>query len=267
MIRYAFSTRILMIIFFSSIAILSLAFAGGDGDYFRGYPNNNQTTSDTIPGKKQLQRNAMDDESFQNSRVNMKAVEEAMRNVERSMQELKSELGQNYNDYNKIFDKANWQKVQKEYQKALTQLDYNRLNKQIALERQHMISDINRQMELSKLNLEESRKAMQLALQFDVNKQMQKARVQLKGAKKQLDEINNFKEDLQKDELIKQNEPYEIEIKEGDLYINGKKQKNKISRKYKNRYPKFFEKGGQFKLNNDSRKIRKFDMNEENELI
>lgn len=271
MLRYTYHTRILMIVFFSSIAILSLAFAGDDGDSFRGYPHRKQSTTDTIPGKKRLQRNSVDDKPVQDNRVDMNAVEDAMRDVERSMRKLKEELGQSQSNYRNVFDKAKWRVIEDEYRNALAQtranLDYNKMNKQLALQQQQMLLNINRQMELSKLNLEKSRKAMQLALKVDVDKQMQKARVQLKNANKQLEELNDFRTDLEKDGLIKQDESHEIEIREGNLYINGKKQKHKISEKYKDKYPKYFEKGQQFRLNNNNRRIRKFDINEGNELI
>ena len=275
MIRYAFNTRILLVAFFSSIAIMSLAFAGDDGDSFRGLPQNKQTT-DTIPKKKRFERNAMDDESIQHNRVDMNVVENAMREVERSMQKLKTELGEDYqkhikDNYKKAFDEINRRKIEGDYQRALTDaresMAYKKMNKQFNSQRQQMLSDINRQMELSNLNMERDMKLMQLALKVDVEKQMQNAKIQMQKTKLQVVEINRFKTDLEKDGLIESKGTYEIEIKGGDLYINGKKQKNKIYEKYKSKYPKYFEKGQHFKLNNDNRRIERDQIKGEGELI
>ena len=269
MAPYTIAPRIILLAVFSSITILSLAFAGGDADSFRGELPNRQPATDTIPAKKRFQRNSMDDKSFQDDAIDMKAVEDAMRNIERSMQKLKAELGQDYqrhikDSYQKAFDEINWKKIQGGYEKAIAEVqenqEFKKMNKQFNLQRQQMMSDLNRQMELSRLNMEKGMKSMQLALKVDMDRQLQKARIQLQKAKVQLGEINNFKTDLEKDGLIKAGESYDIEIKDGDLYINGKKQKSKVSKKYKEKYPRYFEQGQQFKLNNDNKKSRRIEV-------
>lgn len=276
MIHYALSTRIFLIMVFSSITIFALAFSGNDGDSFRGYPRNTQTTTDTVPPKKRLPRISADNEHLENNRVNLQAVEQAMREVERSMQRLKRELGKDYDNYikdsyRKALDETGLQDMYRSRQRILADvqenIDYDMINKKFMQQQHRMLANANRQMELNRLNLERGRKQMELAMKNDVDLNMRKARVKLREAKVKLDELNNFKADLEKDGLIKQNEPFEIEIKDGDLYINNKKQKNKVSEKYKNKYPKYFEKNNEFRWKDDNQKqIRGFKIDND-ELI
>ncbi|PVD49798.1 hypothetical protein DC498_23415 [Terrimonas sp.] len=261
---------------FSSITIFALAFSGNDGDSFRGYPRNTQTTTDTVPPKKRLPRISADNEHLENNRVNLQAVEQAMREVERSMQRLKRELGKDYDNYikdsyRKTLDETGLQDMYRSRQRILADvqenIDYDMINKKFMQQQHRMLANANRQMELNRLNLERGRKQMELAMKNDVDLNMRKARVKLREAKVKLDELNNFKADLEKDGLIKQNEPFEIEIKDGDLYINNKKQKNKVSEKYKNKYPKYFEKNNEFRWKDDNQKqIRGFKIDND-ELI
>ncbi|OJY87209.1 MAG: hypothetical protein BGP13_14675 [Sphingobacteriales bacterium 40-81] len=261
---------------FSSITIFALAFSGNDGDSFRGYPRNTQTTTDTVPPKKRLPRISADNEHLENNRVNLQAVEQAMREVERSMQRLKRELGKDYDNYikdsyRKALDETGLQDMYRSRQRILADvqenIDYDMINKKFMQQQHRMLANANRQMELNRLNLERGRKQMELAMKNDVDLNMRKARVKLREAKVKLDELNNFKADLEKDGLIKQNEPFEIEIKDGDLYINNKKQKNKVSEKYKNKYPKYFEKNNEFRWKDDNQKqIRSFKIDND-ELI
>jgi hypothetical protein len=69
---------------------------------------------------------------------------------------------------------------------------------------------------------------------------LQKAKAELQRAKGQLQRLRDFKNDLEADGLVKKGEPYRIEIKEGKLYINGKKQKNAVYNKFKEKYPELF---------------------------
>lgn len=263
MVRYIISVRIFFIMFFSSIAILSFAFSGDEDGFFRG--NSQERTTDTIPKKKRLQRISVDDEYVQDSRVDMRAVEDAMREVERSMRKLKEELGQDYrkyvkDSYRKAIDEINWKEVKQAQQQAFAEsqrfLRNNIFNKELMIQQQQLLADTKRQVELSKREIERGTKSLRLALNGDIDRQLQSARIQLKEANKKLEELNAFKADLENDGLIKQDEAYDIEIKDGDLYINGKKQKNKVAEKYKKKYPAYFEKGGQFKLNNNKERRR-----------
>lgn len=274
MIRYALCPRIFLLMLFSSITVLSLAYSGDEGDYFRGNPQ--QAQQDTIPGKKRFQRISQDDEYMENGRINTQAVENALREVERSMQKLQREIGKDHgryikDAYRKSLDEMNWQEVKNAQQRALAQvqknLNENMLNNRLMLQQQYKLADMKRQIALSRLDMLQNQKEMRLALNMNIDRQLQKAKIQLGKANKQLEELKKFTTDLENDGLIKPNEPYNIEIKDGDLYINGEKQKSKVSKKYKDKYPGYFEKGNNFKLNNDSKKSRKFEWNDNNGLI
>ena len=74
-------------------------------------------------------------------------------------------------------------------------------------------------------------------MEKQVEESMKDARIQMEKAKKQLQELKEFTDALQKDGLIDKDKRFSIEWKNGgDLYINGTKQSKEISEKYRKYY-------------------------------
>jgi hypothetical protein len=80
-----------------------------------------------------------------------------------------------------------------------------------------------------------------------IEQDLAKAKVEIEKAKTELKEYKVFVDGLDKDGVIKKNEPYTIKHKDGELLINGKK----ASADTYNKYRAFLEKHPSFSIDKD----------------
>ena len=85
-------------------------------------------------------------------------------------------------------------------------------------------------MENAKLEIEKSRSVLK---EIDVDKIMKEARSGIEDAKKELKLTKAMFDEMEKDGLISSKDGFTIEYKEKELYINGTKQTEKITGKYR----------------------------------
>ena len=88
------------------------------------------------------------------------------------------------------------------------------------------------------------------AIKADVQNALQSVKGQLAKAKAELNEVEAFTNELQADGLIDKNKSYNIESKNGKMYINGVEQNERINKKYK----KFLDKNRN--INTDKKEVR-----------
>ena len=107
---------------------------------------------------------------------------------------------------------------------------------------------------VDKMQLEKDMKELKLKLNSPEFKKgiedaMEKAKIGIEKAKKELLQLKEFTDGLQKDGLIDKKKGYSIEWKNGgELYINGNKQPKEVSDKYR----KYYKKDGyKINMNND----------------
>jgi hypothetical protein len=96
-----------------------------------------------------------------------------------------------------------------------------KIEKQIA----HAKEQLNTEKISSHIDMEKIKRS--------VNEGLAKARTGIEKAKKELSLLKEFTETLEKDGLINKKKGYRIEIKKGELYINGTKQSKEVNDKYR----------------------------------
>src|SRR5262249_25422305 len=90
----------------------------------------------------------------------------------------------------------------------------------------------------------------------EIDGAMKGAKESIEKAKKELQDLKDLTDQLQKDGLIDKKKGYSIEWKNGgELYINGKKQPKEISDKYRKYYKKD---GWRIEMNGTDDKSRQF---------
>lgn len=165
-------------------------------------------------------------------------------------------------------------KISKQMEEALANIDMEKINGQvqenlkkvdldkIKLEVDKSLRDAQEQMkniDMTKMKLqiqELQNKFNSEEFKKQIEGEMKNARKSIEKAKKDLQEIIDFTDQLQKDGLIDKKKGYSIEWKNGgELYINGKKQPKEISDKYKKYYKKD---GWRIEMNGESDKGRVF---------
>jgi hypothetical protein len=196
----------------------------------------NNTARDTTEPK---QRNNDKDE------FRMNELEDAMKQLDIQMQKLDVQLKDIDVNISKHVQEAlaniDMQKLNKEVQENLKNIDFDKIKLQVdkSLEQaKEQIKNIDTQklkiqmQELqNKFNSEDFKK--------EIERSMKGAKESIEKAKKNLQEMKEFTDELEKDGLIDKDKGYSIEWKNGgELYINGKKQSKEISDKYKKYYKK-----------------------------
>ena len=158
-------------------------------------------------------------------------------------------------------------KISKQVQEALANIDMEKINKEvqenlknvdlnkIKVEVDKSLEDAKEQMkkvDMDKLKIqmkELQNKFNSEEFKKEIDGAMKGAKENIEKAKKDLQDLKDFTDQLQKDGLIDKEKGYSIEWKNGgQLYINGKKQPKEISDKYKKYYNckhyKYILKGG-----------------------
>ena len=164
--------------------------------------------------------------------------------------------------------------ISKQIQQALANVDVEKINKEVEanikkIDFDKIKVDVDKSIEQAKeqiKNIDMDKLKIQMnELQNKFNSEefkkqiddaMNGAKESMEKAKKELQDMKDFTDQLQKDGLIDKKNGYSIEWKNGgELYINGKKQPKEISDKYKKYYKKDGwriemngegEKGGEF---------------------
>jgi hypothetical protein len=209
-----------------------------------GFQNRNTpyiTAEDTIPAKKHTYRN-----EFRSG-----DLDHALQDIDRAMEQFNKKIN---------IDMGGMEKHIREAMEQVKKVDYDKINRQVtAALKQIDWEKTNRQVqdamkiaetELKKVDMEEVRKNVQKAMenvntekilqQIDfenirknVEKGMEHARTGLEKAKKELTLLKEFTSELEKDGLVDKKKGYTIEIKSGEMYINGVKQSKEVNDKYR----------------------------------
>ena len=202
-------------------------------------------TSDTT--KPQQPANGKNEPRIDDLDQAMKELEEAMKKLEVEMKKIDVEKVQK--EMQEAMAKIDMKKLQEEIKTAMSKVDFNKIREQVnkslaeaEIEMKKMdFSQLEKEMAELQKNLQQQR----LDLKIDhekINRQMQeemkKAKDGLQKAKEELKQIQAFTDELQKDGLIDKKKGYKIEVKDGELYINGTKQAKATSDKYRRFYKK-----------------------------
>ena len=172
-----------------------------------------------------------------------------MKDLDKAMKELDVQL----NKMGEQFKAIDWNKISKNISEELKKVDIAK----IELEIKNSLKDIN--FDHVKIEIERSMKDLK-EMDFnneEIKKEMDKAKEEMKKAKEEMkkakvemnvakEEMNNIKEmvsEMEKDKLIDTKRSYNIEYKDQELFINGKKQPSDVKEKYRK-----YIKGENFKL-------------------
>jgi len=194
------------------------------------------TTGDTTEPK---QRNNDQDE------FRMNELEDAIKKLDAEMQKLDLHMKaldvQLSKELEETMDKIDFEKMGKQIEEQMKKIDVDKIKKDINNSIQQSQNQL-KQIDMQKLHNE----MLELQQNFNsdkfkkqINSAMKDAKHEMEKAMQELQELKEFTGQLEKDGLINKKKGYSIEWKkEGDLYINGKKQPREVSDKYSRFYKK-----------------------------
>ena len=226
---------------FAFAAITIVAWKSNDTIPAKSQPRLHQ--EDTTPVRKKLSGKERD--------YKIGDLDEAMRELDRVMVDMNTKVKIDFSkmdkemklamdelkkvDFDKIshevaasLKKVDWDQTKIEVEKAMREVD----TKMKEIDMKQIKKEIER--------AQESVEAAKISSHIDMNKikesvekGLEGARVGLEKAKKELSLLKEFTETLEKDGLISKKKGYKIEIKDGEMYINGTKQSKEVNEKYK----------------------------------
>lgn len=138
--------------------------------------------------------------------------------------------------------KVDWQKIEADMQEAkkhLNDVEWKKVNEEMKAAMKKM-----KEVDMEKIKEEVSKAHAEVVkidhkkIKEDVEKAMAGAKVSIEKAKVDMQNLRDFTKALESDGLIKKNQPYKIEVKGNELYINDVKQSKEVSEKYRKYYKK-----------------------------
>lgn len=201
-----------------------------------------QTQEDTTPMRKKTYANR--DYKIGNLDKDLKDLDQVMEKMENNtlidFSKMEKELKAAMEEINKIdftnlskeikasMKDFNWEKTRKEVDEAMRkaeirmkEVDMKKMGKEVEKTKAEM--DIERKK--THFNTEHFRKNLEESLS--------KAKVGIQNAKQELLLLKEFTEALEKDGLIDKKKGYKVQIKDGEMYINGNKQTKEVNDKYR----------------------------------
>ena len=181
---------------------------------------------------------------------NNNQLDEKMKMPDKQMSELdvqlkKMDLSKMADEINNQLKNVNVEKIQIKVEEALAKVDFEEFEKKLKDVRipKEEMEKLKKEMEQLKIELknekfdinidkEKINKEVQEELK-NAKEEMKKARGEMKKAQGEMAETKALMNKLTYDGLIDTKKPYSIEIKEGELFINGTKQSKEVNEKYK----------------------------------
>lgn len=162
-------------------------------------------------------------------------IQESLRKID--FEKIKLELDKSFDDVAKIDKeeiKKQLEQAERQVKEALDREDWKEdLKNAQKLKKE----DLEKEMERVKKDMEKVKEDMK-EQKFDFKKDMERAKVDLDKGREELKGYQEMIYDMEKEGLLNTKDDYTIEYKDGDLFINDKKQPQQITDKYK----KYFKK-------------------------
>ena len=217
---------------------------------FSAFSQNQQKSTNSFQ-KEQLSRDNDTGTSRRRDRAgrDMDQLEKEMRNLDIQMKNLGDQIKnmdfeKAEKQLNEAMQKIDREDITKQTDKSTKDIDRENLRDQIdkfAKINRLQMKDAKKQIDLAKINFEKQKSEFGLnssKMKENFEKSMKNVRKSMENAKEEIKNFNELTNALEKDGLIDKSKAYKIELRNGELYINDKKQPKEISDKYR----KYFRK-------------------------
>lgn len=180
--------------------------------------------------------------------VQMKHLDEQMKHLNEQMQHL--DFSKTQKELDQAMKNLDKEKIAAQMDQSIKNIDWKAINRQMekdfakadkihVAEAKKQIEKVRAQIEKQKINMRFSVPEIDTKkIRLQTEKAMKNAKKSIEKAKEEIQNMRDFTDALQTDGLIDKSKPYKVEVKEGELYINGNKQSKEVSDKYKRFYRK-----------------------------
>ena len=234
------------------IAVVTLSFQ--ENPFVNQVWNQPKTMQDTFPGKKHGDAMTMKefDKLIENMDKEMLKFDNEMKKIDVDAILKQAELSMKAVDIDKIMrdvelsmKEIDLEKIQAEVTNSMKEIDMDKINAEVQAELKEAKQDmekakleiknidraeIKKELENAKLEMEKSKDEIK---KIDMDKIMHEAKEGIEEAKQELKELKTMFTEMENDGLINSKNGFKIEYKNRDLYINGEKQKQSVTDKYR----------------------------------
>jgi hypothetical protein len=177
----------------------------------------------------------------------MKELEEAMKKLEVEMKKI--DMGKIEKEIKEAMAKVDMKKIEQEMKASMEKIDWKKIREEIEKSMKDAeikmkeidLSQLEKEMAELKINMEKQKFDFKVdgeKIRQQVEEGMKKAKVEMEKAREEMKYLQEFTDELQKDGLIDKKKGYKVQLKDGELYINGTKQSKETSDKYRRFYKK-----------------------------
>lgn len=177
-------------------------------------------------------------------------MNDAMKEIDTEMKKLDEQMKEfNAEKFEKIAEDAmrqvDFDKIEAEAQESMKKIDWEKMSDEMKEEvmaaQKINLEEVKRQMQKAKAEME--RQKMHIKIDASkMNKQVKEAMLNAKrameNAKLEIRNVKDFTDELAKDKLIDKSKAFKVEVRDGQLFIDGIKQSQEVSDKYKKYYRK-----------------------------
>lgn len=178
-------------------------------------------------------------------------LDQAMKELDRAMLDMDKNLKIDFSKMDKELKaamdeikKVDFEKIGREVRESMKKVDWDKIRAEVdkaMREAEIQVKNIDKkqieqQIEQAKANLEQAKISSHIdlsELKRNVEKSLEGAKTGIKKARKELGLMKEFNDTLEKDGLINKKKGYKLEIKNGELFINGTKQSKEVNDKYR----------------------------------
>jgi len=271
------------------IAVTTIAWQNAGGINSK----NNHQTQDTVPAnphhrefddmqdERELDKAMLKlDEALKHINTKMDDIDwnKIQEQIESSMDKVNAEMKDHELDVAKVqrqvddaMKNVDFEKITRETTRAMRHLneylDADKLNEEVerglqAAKEQMNSKEFRERLDAAKkINLDDLRKELGNVKnemeknKLDMKEQMNKAKEGIEKAKKELEGYRQLIDGLEKEGLIDTDQDYSIKYKDGELFVNGKKQSQEITDKFKGYFKenntRIYQKNGRFTIDTD----------------
>ena len=173
----------------------------------------------------------------------MKQLDVQMKHLDKELKDLDIEKIQK--QAMNAVEKIDMEKIEKEVEESLKNADLQQINKdlsyKIAAKGRVEMLEAKKEIEKAKIQLQQEKRNLNFnseKIKNQLEEAIKNSRESIENAKKEIQNVRDFSDALEKDGLIDKSKGYKIEIKDNELFIDGKKQSKEVSDKYRKYYKK-----------------------------
>ncbi len=200
------------------------------------------TDQDTTP----VRKSKKEDRAY-----TIREIDKAIKEMDRASLEMDQQMKMDFSKMEKNMQEAmaeikkiDFDKIQRDVKASLKDVNWNEINKEVSITMQEAkkklkevdMKKIEKELEKIKAEISEEkiRSSIDMAkIRESVENGLAAAKEGIKKAKKELSMLKEFTDNLEKDGLISKEKGYKIEIKNGEMYLNGTQQSKEVTDKYR----------------------------------